>query len=182
MIQKSDSEILLHRARALASARADSSSFSETTHDRYLVAVCGQDRIVVALESVVEVFRPAAVTPLPRAIAPLWGLTSWRGSILPIIVIDQSPPAQGSGVAVVLAQGARIIAGLWANEVEAEIAIGDAEIHAPPAATGIREILVSGVTSDAMSVFNAESLARLLDERTNATDRAAVTNFSGTKV
>ncbi len=182
MIQKSDSEILLRRAKALASARVDSTSFADATHDRYLVAVCGTDRIVVALESVIEVFRPSTVTPLPRAIAPLWGLTSWRGRILPIVAIDQSLPAQGSGVVVILASGTRVVAGLWANEVEGEIAINNDEIHAAPAATGIRELLVSGVTSDAKSVFDAESLARLLDERTKSNDRAAVNNSSGIKV
>jgi chemotaxis signal transduction protein len=180
MIQKSDAEILLHRARVLASSRVASTSFEDTTHNRCLVVLCGTDRFVISLESVVEVFRASAVTPLPRAIAPLWGLTSWRGSILPIIAIDQALPPQGSGVIVILAVGTRVVAGLWAHEVEAEIAIEENEIHAAPAATGIRELLVSGVTSDAKSVFDAERLARLLDERTKANDRTAVNNSTGT--
>lgn len=182
MIQRSDEEILVSRAKALASARIGSTTLADERHDRYLVVQCGSDRFVIALESVVEVFRASAVTPLPRAIAPLWGLTSWRGSILPVITIDQSPPPQGSGVIVILATGNRVIAGLWANEVESEIAIDRETIHAAPAATGIREQLVSGVTSDAKSVFDAESLARMLDERTKANDRKAVNNSSGIKV
>ena len=182
MIQRSDAEILLDRARKLASARIASTSIGDETHDRYLVVCCGTDRFVIALESVMEVFRPTAVTPLPRAVAPLWGLTAWRGSILPVIAIDQSLPPQGTGVIVILAIGARVIAGLWANEVEAEIAIDNDSIHAPPASTGIREQLVSGVTPDAKSVFDAESLARLLDERTKANDRTTANNSSGIKV
>ncbi len=182
MIQRSDADILLGRARALASAKAASGSFADETHDRYLVVLCGTDRFVIALESVVEVFRASAVTPLPRAIAPLWGLTSWRGSILPVIAIDQSLPPQGSGVVVILATGTRVIAGLWANEVESEIAIDRDAIHAAATSTGIREQLVSGVTSDAKSVFDTEGLARLLDERARASDRTAVNNSSGIKV
>ncbi|HZK79326.1 MAG TPA: chemotaxis protein CheW [Gemmatimonadaceae bacterium] len=182
MMQKSDADILIQRAKALASARADSSSYIDAAHDRYLVAVCGTERIVVALESVVEVFRPSSITPIPRSVAPLWGLTPWRGSILPVIVIGQSLPEQGSGVIITLATGPRVIAGLWANEVEEEIAIGKDEIHAASAATGIRESLVSGVTSDAKSVFDAESLARLLDERTKEKDRTPVHNSTGTQV
>ena len=182
MIQRSDSEILLGRARALASARIASASLADDTHGRYLVVLCGNDRFVIALESVMEVFRASEVTPLPRAIAPLWGLTSWRGSILPVITIDQSPLPQGSGVIVILAVGTRVIAGLWANEVEAEVAIDKNAIQPVPASTGIRERLVSGVTSDARSVFDTESLARLLDERTRAKDLTAVNNSSGIKV
>jgi chemotaxis signal transduction protein len=182
MIQKSDAEILQARAKALAAARMSSSSASDLARDRYLVVLCGTDRFLVALESVVEVFRPSAVTPLPRSIAPLWGLTSWRGSILPIITIDQSLPTQGTGVVVIFASGTRVIAGLWAHEVEAEIAVEENEIHAAPATTGVREQLVSGVTSDAKSVLSAESLARLLDERTKAENRTAPNNSKGIKV
>jgi Chemotaxis signal transduction protein len=182
MTQRSDAEILLSRARALASARIASTSLVDETDDRYLVVLCGTERLLIALESVVEVFRASAVTPLPRAAAPLWGLTSWRGSILPVIVIDQSLPSQGSGVIVILAAGARVLAGLWAHEVEAEVAIDRNTIHAPPASTGIREQLVSGVTPDAKSVFDTENLARLLDQRTKANDRTAINNSSGIKV
>jgi Chemotaxis signal transduction protein len=182
MIQKSDEEILLRRAKALASARIASSSLSDETHDRYLVVVCGSDRFVIALESVMEVFRASAVTPLPRAIAPLWGLTSWRGSILPVVAIDQAPPSHGTGVIVILAVGTRVIAGLWAHEVQSEIAIDRNTIHAAPTSTGIREHVVSGVTPDAMSLFDVEGLARILDERTKTNDRAAANNSSGIKV
>jgi chemotaxis signal transduction protein len=182
MIQRSDEEILQSRAKALASARVDSGSLAETTHDRYLVVLCGTDRFVVALESVMEVFRASAVTPLPRAVAPLWGLTSWRGSILPVIAIDQSLPEHGSGVIVILAMGTRVIAGLWANQVEAEIAIDRNTIQPAQGVAGIRGQLVSGVAPDAKSVIDAESLARMLDERTKAKDQAAATNSSGIKV
>ena len=182
MTGKSDSEILQARAKALASARVASSSFIDTTHDRYLILVCGSDRFAIALESVMEVFRPATVTPLPRAVPPLWGLTSWRGSILPVVLIDKSVPAQGSGVVVIIATGTRVIAGLWANEVEAEVAITEAEIHEAPPSGGVRELIVSGVTSDAKSVVDAVRLAQLLDERSVASDRAVPNNNSGIKV
>ena len=182
MTQKSDADILRDRARALASARADTTSYSDATRDRYLLLVCGSDRIVVALESVVEVFRPSSVTPLPRSAPPLWGLTPWCGSILPVITLDRSVPAQGSGVIVTMADGPRVIAGLWANEVESEIAITEDEIHPLSNATGVRASLLSGVTSDAKSVFDAASLARLLNERTTARDRTAVNNSTGNQV
>lgn len=174
MTQKSDTDILVARARALAAARLDAASSIESTGHRYLVALCGADRFAIALESVAEVFRPLRVTPVPRASPPLWGLTAWRGTILPVIVIGESLPAQDSGVIVTLASGQRVIAGLWADEVEGELAIGVDEIHTAPLETGLRELLVSGVTSDAKSVFDVESLARMLDERTKEKDRNAV--------
>ncbi len=182
MIERSDADILAQRARSLASARPDWALSTDTAHDRYLVAVCGADRFAVALASVAEVFRPVSVTPTPRAIAPLWGLTSWRGSILSVIVIGECLPAQGSGVIITLASGPRVIAGLWADEVEGEIAIGNDEIHPASVTTGMRDSLVSGVTSDAKSVFDAGGLARLLDERTKERDRDAAHTSTGTKV
>jgi hypothetical protein len=78
--------------------------------------------------------------------------------------------------------GTRVIAGLWANQVEAEIAIDRNTIQPAQGVAGIRGQLVSGVTADAKSVIDAESLARLLDERTNANDQAATINSSGIKV
>ncbi len=182
MSQRSDADILAQRARALASARPDPESLLDTAHDHYLVVASGADRFAIALESVAEVFRPVSVTPFPRAIEPLWGVTSWRGSILSVIVIGESLPAQGSGVIITLALGPRVIAGMWADAVEGEIAIGKDEIHPASAATGMRGSLVSGVTSDAKSVFDAESLARMLDERTKEKGRDAVHHSTGTKV
>ena len=182
MIQKSDIDILRDRAKTLASARDDTTSYLDVTRDRYLSLVCGADRIVVALESVVEVFRPSSVTPLPRSVPPLWGLTPWRGSILPVVTLDGSVQAEGTGVIVTIADGPRAIAGLWANAVESEIAISADEIHPLSNATGIRALLLSGVTSSAKSVFDATCLARLLNERTTAKDRTAVNNSTGNQV
>ncbi len=174
MIMKTGAEILVARAKALAVARGDAGQSTESTGNRYLIAVCGADRFAIALESIAEVFRPSRVTPVPRSIPPLWGLTAWRGAILPVVVIGQSVPAAERGVIVTLAAGERIIAGLWADEVEGEMAIEGDDLHAAPVATGIREVLISGVTSDAVSVFDAGGLARMLDDRTRESDRPAV--------
>lgn len=99
-----------------------------------------------------------------------------------MVVIGESLPAQGSGVIITLALGQRVIAGMWVDAVEGEIVIGKDEIHPASATTGMRGSLVSGVTSDAKSVFDAVSLARMLDERTNEKGRDAVHHSTGTKV
>lgn len=181
MTQLSDSDILVRRAKALASARSSAVSTFESVHGRYMVVKCGADRFAVALESVAEVFRPASVTPLPRSVAPLWGLTSWRGGIVPVIVMGQSLPAQGTGVIITLTSGHRVIAGLWADDVEGEFAIGADEIHAAQATSNFDESLVSGVTSDAKSILDADGLARLLDKREKEKGLTATDNSNRTK-
>ncbi len=178
---QSDSEILVRRARTLASARTGGAAAIDMVHGRYMVVKCGADRFAVALESVAEVFRPKSVTPLPRSIAPLWGLTSWRGGIVTVIVMGQCLPAQGTGVIIALTSDERVIAGLWADDVEGELAIGVDEIHAAQATSNFDESLVSGVTSDAKSILDVEGLARLLDKRGKEKSRAATDNSNRTK-
>lgn len=178
---QSDSEILGRRAKTLASARSSGAAAIDTVHGHYMVVKCGADRFAVALESVAEVFKPRSVTPLPRSIAPLWGLTSWRGGIVTVIVMGQCLPEQGTGVIVTLTSEQRVIAGLWADDVEGELAIGEDEIHLTQAAGNFDESLVSGVTSDAKSILNVDGLARLLDKREKERGRDATDNSNRTK-
>ncbi len=178
---QSDSEILVRRARTLASARTGGSAAIDMVHGRYMVVKCGADRFAVALESVAEVFRPKNVTPLPRSVAPLWGLTSWRGGIVTVIVMGGCLPAQGTGVIITLTSEERVIAGLWADDVEGELAIGADEIHAAQVTSNFDESLVSGVTSDAKSILDVDGLARLLDKRERERGRAATDNSNRTK-
>jgi purine-binding chemotaxis protein CheW len=167
--QRSDADILRERAERLARSRADTSLIaSDAAKDRYLIAACGRERFAIALESVAEVFRPTSVTPLPRARAPLWGVTSWRGHILPVIVFGQCVPGAERGVVITLTVGSRTIAGLWADEVEGEEAIAGEEIHPAGASAESHAGLVTGVTSDATSILDAQLLARSLDERVKA--------------
>jgi len=179
---RSNEEILELRAKKLAAARPPESLVrGDKPENRFLIVVCGAERFAIALTSIAEMFRPAGVTPLPKAPLPLWGLTSWRGSILPVVVAGRCRPSQGAGVMVVMAVDHRIVAGLWADEVEGEVAIQPGEIHVTDGAHGTRDTTLVGVTTDAKTIFDVAGLTRLLDERNHGDDRRAVKNTTREK-
>ncbi len=177
MTARSNQEILELRAKKLAGARAKESILGDSEQiNRYLIVVCGAERFAIALNSIAEMFKRAAVTPLPKADLPLWGLTSWRGSILPVIVLGTCRPAQNTGIMIVLAVGQRVVAGLWADDVEGEAAIHPDEIHSPETSRGGHGSTLAGVTTDARIMFDVVALTQSLDERGHGSDRRAVDN------
>lgn len=179
---RSDEEILELRARRLAAARPPESLVrGDKPEDRFLIVACGAERFAIALTSIAEMFRPASVTPLPKAPLPLWGLTSWRGSILPVVVAGRCRPKQGGGVMVVLAVDQRIVAGLWADDVEGEVAIQPEAIHVSEGVHGKGDTAFAGVTTDAATIFDVAGLTRMLDERHHGDDRRAVDNTTREK-
>lgn len=182
MTARSGAEILERRARKLAAARPSESLLQDNEQGgRYLTVACGAERFAIPLASIAEIFKAAGVTPLPKAVLPVWGLTSWRGSILPVIVFGTCRPAQNTGAMIVLAVGQRTVAGLWADDVEGEVAINPEDIHSPESAQGARDTTLIGVTSDARIILDVVALARSLDERGHGADRRAVDNSTRDK-
>ncbi|MGK2961969.1 MAG: chemotaxis protein CheW [Gemmatimonadaceae bacterium] len=179
---RSNEEILELRAKKLAAARPPESLVrGDRPEDRYLIVACGAERFAVALTSIAEMFRPSSVTPLPKAPLPLWGLTSWRGSILPVVVAGRCRPSQGAGVMVVMAVDHRIVAGLWADDVEGEVAIQPEQIHVTEGVHGTGDTTFAGVTTDAATIFDVAGLTRLLDAGSHGDDRRAVDNTTREK-
>ncbi len=167
-----DNEILVRRARALASARAIDITFDENAGaDRYLIARCSNERIAVLLTSVAEVFRPGSVTPLPRPKAPAWGLAAWRGRILTVANIGDCVPGSGPGMIVVMSDGSAAFAGVWINDVEEEILINRSAISSAKGLTGGREFFLTGTTGDALLVLDAAQLKVLLERETLAPEK-----------
>ncbi len=174
---RSNADILEARAKKLAAARPPQSLVDENDQvNRYLIVMCGAERFAIALSSIAELFKAGGVTPLPKAGLPLWGLTSWRGGILPVVVFGKCRPAQNTGVMVVLAVGQRTVAGLWADDVEGEAAIHPDEIHALEGSQDGRGSRPAAVTTDARIIFDVVALTQSLDERGHGDDRRAVDN------
>ena len=136
--------------------------------DRYLVSVCGQEKVAVRLSSVAEVYRPAGVTPLPRTSPPVWGLAAWRGRILTILQIGDCIPQSNAGLVVVLSQGAEVFAGFWVNEVEGEAVIVKDDIKPIGGMSAGRESFLSGMTGDAVLMLSAGKLKAVLERETPA--------------
>ncbi len=179
---RSNAEILQLRARKLAAARPAQSLVTDNDQvNRYLIVMCGAERFAIALSSVAEMFKAEEVTPLPKAELPIWGLTSWRGSILPVVVFGKCRPAQNTGIMIVLAVGQRTVAGLWADDVEGEEAIHPNEIHFPEASQGKRDSSFAGVTTDARIIFNVVALTQALDARGHGDDRRSADNSTRDK-
>jgi len=170
----SDSEILARRARLLAAARpVDTTIAEEANSERYLVATCGAERIAIRLTSIAEVYRASSVTPLPRPRPPIWGLSAWRGRILTIAVIGECAPDAGAGMVAVLTQGREVFAGVWVTDVEGEAAILGSEISSTRGLTAERQRFITGMTSDAVLVFDAEGLKALLEREIPASEKGS---------
>ena len=173
----SDTEILVRRAQLLAAARPiDTTIADDADSERYLVAICGAERIAIRLTSVAEVYRPTGVTPLPRPRPPIWGLAAWRGRILTIAAIGGCAPDTGAGMVAVLTQGREVFAGVWVTDVEGEAAISGTEISAASGLSGVRQEFFTGMTADAVLLLDASGLKALLEREIPASEKGSEQN------
>ncbi len=174
---KTDTEILAERARALAAARPEDAIAAEVRNsERYLMAVCGRERIAIRLTSVAEVYRPVGVTPLPRPTPPVWGLAAWRGRIITIAKIGECSPDAGAGLVAVMSEGQEVFAGVWLNNIEGEITLSPSEIGEHESASADREGFLSGITANAVLVLSGSKLKSILEREPSSPGKAGVMN------
>ena len=83
----SPAEVLAGRARALAIPRVQHDDAAEADRLDVLVFFIGEERLAMPLASIVAIIRAAVVTPLPRAVAPVYGVTAWRGRPLTVLSV-----------------------------------------------------------------------------------------------
>ena len=67
------------RAKALAKPLALHDASEAEDELNILTFLVGDERLAIPLGSIVAIVRTTAVTPLPRAVAPVYGVTAWRG-------------------------------------------------------------------------------------------------------
>jgi len=81
--------ILRERARQLARPLAGIGELNATGAGAtsVLVARLGDERATIALDHIIEVYRAAALTPIPGARTPVIGVIAWRGRVLTVVAV-----------------------------------------------------------------------------------------------
>ena len=80
--------LLEARAKVLAKPRALHDASAAKDEMDVLVFLVDDERLSIPLGSIVSIVRATVVTPLPRAVAPVLGVASWRGR--PITVLHSA--------------------------------------------------------------------------------------------
>lgn len=149
--------ILLERARALAMPRAEPDDAAAADRLPVIVFVIGGERLAIPLESVVAIIPAPIVTPLPRAVAPVYGVTAWRGRPLTVLSIGAAAPEGDTPRRIlVLGDGRRAVAGLLADSVDETRVVARATLS--PVPPGVRSAMAIGMTEDAVLVLDANAL------------------------
>ena len=157
MISADQEALLEKRARVLAAPRAVHDDASVADMMDVLVFLIGDERLAMPLASIVAIIRAAVVTPLPRAVAPVYGVTAWRGRPLTVLSVG-AKAASGEALSrlIVLGDGRRAVVGLLADSVDETRVIARSALS--PAQAGARRAMTIGVTGDAVLVLDADAM------------------------
>lgn len=157
MSTTTDDALLAHRARALAKPRQVEDAAAAADQIDVLVFLIGDERLAMPLTSIVAIIRAAVVTPLPRAVAPVYGVTAWRGRPLTVLSVGAMVKSHDSDTRlIVLGDGRRAVVGLLADSVDEAIVVARSTLS--PALAGARRSMAMGVTGDGVLVLDAEAM------------------------
>lgn len=149
--------LLAERARLLALPRAQLDDGIAADRLDVLVFLIGSERLGMPLGSIVAIIRAMTITPLPRAVAPVYGVTAWRGRPLTVLAMGSASTAtDAQSRLVVLGDGRRAVAGLLVDAVVETRIVARSALS--PAQAGARSTLAIGVTDDAILVLDADAL------------------------
>lgn len=144
-------------------ARPITASVAATGDDAVAFDIRGET-YAIALRDVMEVFRPGEIARLPRAAAPLIGVTAWRGEMLPILEIlreNGARPGAGEQPRVVVVGDGHSAIGIVADGIRGTITIRHDEIRPLPEGLATRRAPVRGITNEAVQVLDASALLHL---------------------
>ena len=149
--------LLEKRARVLAAPRAVHDDAASADMMDILVFLIGEERLAMPLASIVAIIRAAVVTPLPRAVAPVYGVTAWRGRPLTVLSVGaQATSHDALSRLIVLGDGRRAVVGLLADAVDETRVVARSTLS--PAHAGARRAMTMGMTDDAVLVLDAEAM------------------------
>jgi len=157
MNMTSDNELLARRARELAKPRAVVDAAAAADEMDVLVFLIGDERLAMPLGSIVAIIRAAVVTPLPRAVAPVYGVTAWRGRPLTVLSVGAKAASHDADTRlIVLGDGRRAVVGLLADSVDETRVVARSKLT--PTVSGARRSMAMGMTDDAVLVLDAEAM------------------------
>lgn len=147
--------LLAVRAKALAKPLVFHDASEAEDELNILTFLVSDERLAIPLASIVAIVRTTAVTPLPRAVAPVYGVTAWRGRPLTVLSVGGAAGANDAQARlIVLGDGRRAVVGLLADAVDDSRLVRRSSLS--PARTGGRGLFAMGVTDDAVLVLDAD--------------------------
>ena len=149
--------VLDARARRLATPLASHDiSAAEDEIDVLLFRV-GDEQLALPLSAIVAIVRVGTITPLPRAVAPVYGVTAWRGRALTVLSVGAAGArASADDRMIVLGDGRRALVGLRTDTADETRVVRKSALT--PAAGGARSMYAMGITSDAVLVLDPGTL------------------------
>jgi chemotaxis signal transduction protein len=152
-----DDAVLARRARELAKPRQVADAAAAADQMDVLVFLIGDERLAMPLGSIVAIIRAAVVTPLPRAVAPVYGVTAWRGRPLTVLSVGAKAASHDADTRlIVLGDGRRAVVGLLADSVDETRVVARSTLT--PTLSGARRSMAMGMTDDAVLVLDAEAM------------------------
>ncbi|MES2177623.1 MAG: chemotaxis protein CheW [Gemmatimonadota bacterium] len=149
--------VLDARARALAKPRATLDDAYSADRLELLLFGVSDERLAIPLAAIVAITRVTSVTPLPRAVPPVFGVTAWRGRPITVLSLAAIPAAAtDKRRLIVLGDGRRAVLGVLADEVEDTRNITRSGLS--PAPGDARYARTLGMTDDAVLVLDADAL------------------------
>ena len=148
--------LLEARARRLARPVETESAEPAEMLDLLVVRVA-EERLAVPVASIVAIARAGIIAPLPRAVAPVYGVTAWRGRPLTVLSFGVGrPKVTGQTRLVVLGSGARAALAVVVDAVDDITRVERAALS--PSGAGPRRSYVLGVTPDGLLVVDGDAL------------------------
>jgi len=157
MTATANEEILSRRARELAKPRAVEDAAAAADQMEVLVFLIGDESLAMPLGSIVAIIRASVVTPLPRAVAPVYGVTAWRGRPLTVLSVGAKAASLDADTRlIVLGDGRRAVVGLLVDSVDETRVVARSKLSPPLA--GARRTMAMGMTDDGVLVLDAEAM------------------------
>ena len=150
-------DLLAARATALSKPLEEHDEAALADQMEVLVFRVGDERLGMALGAIVAIVRVSVVSPLPRAVAPVYGVTAWRGRPLTVLWlgVGRTIAEQGSRL-IVLGDGRRAVLGLLVDGIDDTVVVKRSTLA--PATGGARGSLALGITDDALLVLDPDAM------------------------
>ena len=149
--------VLEARARRLAKPLATIDAGAADDEIEVLLFLVGDEQLAIPLSAIVAIVRVATVTPLPRAVAPVYGVTAWRGRPLTVLSVGaHGVRSEANDRMIVLGDGRRALVGLRTDSADETRLLRKSELT--PAVGGARSLYAMGVASDGVLVLDPDVL------------------------
>lgn len=145
--------VLEARARRLAKPLASIDATAAEDELDILIFLVGDEQLAIPVSAIVAIVRSNVITPLPRAVPPVFGVTAWRGRPLTVLTLNGDRGANDAdGRLLVLGDGRRALVALRSDTAEDTRVVRKSSLS--PSSGGPRSAYAMGATSDGVLVLD----------------------------